>query len=546
MAILSWAAVLVVLAGTAGNDHAPIRREMEEAIASLDSGAYEKSVEVPEQIVLAYEWARGRAPEPDEFHTLLGLWGELDLKPSGLLSLAIRGKEPAITWEMCAEFAARKSARPQPSARTKALAAELLKAPPGEEGGTAPAKSSAGRAAVKSEPGVAYTTYFGYFHAHSNLSDGTGSPDEAYTSARTAGLDFFALTDHGELLLLWPWDDKWEQERSAADRADAPGEFAALCGFEWSSPLYGHVTVMNSDDYTDCVSSFRLGQLYDWLADRPDSFAEFNHPGYYAEAVADLQHFHLFENAVNQVVGVECWNGDAGFDRYYYAGNWDGPESYLDRANLNGWRVGPLGGEDNHGTDWGRMGRFRTGVQATELTREGIAEAFMSRRFYATEDDNLCLDFRCGGYPMGSMLDGEARVFEVRASDRDGEAFEEARLYRNGQLIESRAVTGGDVFEVFEDAAGEDAYYYVIVKQADDSDTNGRHDEAISSPIWFGKVGGAESGCYSPVFKEQPALAGWSNLAVLLVAAGALVRIKRTYPTDPTDRTDLTYKNRIE
>ena len=522
MVVMSLVAGLAVLVGTVGMEQELIRQEMEGAIASLDSGAYEKSVVVPEQIVLAYEWAQGRTPTPDEFHSLLGLWPELGLKPSDLLSFAIRGNERAITWDMCRDFVARKSARLQPSARTKALAAELLNTPPGKDEGRGPSKASAGRAAAKSEPGVAYNTYFGYLHAHSELSDGEGSPDEAYASARSAGMDFFALTDHAELLLMWPWDDKWEQLRSAADGADAPGKFAALWGFEWSSPLYGHVTVVNSEDYTDCLSSFRPVQLYDWLADRPDSFGRFNHPGYYGYAIADLLHFRLFENVVTQMVGVECWNEDDGFDKYYYDGNWEGPESYLDRANLNGWRVAPLGGEDNHRADWGRMGRFRTAVLATELTREAIAEAHVSRRFYATEDDNLCLDFRCGGYPMGSMLDGQAREFEVLAHDRDGEGFEEVRLYRNGQLIESRSVTGGDVFEVFDDASAEVAYYYVIVKQGDDSDANGRNDEAISSPIWFGNVGGAKSGCYSPLFKEQPASAAWSDLAVLMLAAGAL------------------------
>ena len=540
MAVISWVVGLAVLAGSAGMDQALIRREIEEAVASLDSESYQKSVEAPEQIVLAYQWAQGRAPDPDEFHTLLGMWTELNLKPSDLLSFAIRGREPAITWEMCAEFVARKTARPQPSAQTKALAADLLNTPLREQG-YEPEKSAEGPAAVKSVPGLAYNTYFGYLHAHSQLSDGRGTPDEAYAAAHAAGLDFFALTDHGELLLLWPWQDKWDQLRAASDRADAPGEYAALWGFEWSSPLYGHVTVMNSEDYTDCLSSFRLVQLYDWLAGRPDAFGRFNHPGYFDYAIADLLHFRLFDQAVNQMVGVECWNGEDGYDMYYYAGNWDGPESYLDRANLNGWRVAPLGGEDNHRTDWGRMGRFRTGVLATELTRDGIADAYMSRRFYATEDDNLCLDFRCGGYPMGSMLDGEARVFEVRAYDRDGEAFEEVRLYRNGQLIESRPVTGGDVLEEFEDASTEAGYYYVIVKQSDDSDANGRNDEAISSPIWFGNLDGVKGGCYSPLFKEeQQASAGWTDLAVLLLAAGALVRIKRTDPTDPT------YKNRIE
>ena len=533
MVVLSTVVALALSAGIASGDEALVQREMEAVIASLDAGAYQKSVDVPEQVVLAYEWAQGRTPNPEEFHTLLGMSSELNLKPSDLLSFAIRGSEPSITWEMCAAFVARKTPRPNPSGRTKALAADLLKASPRDDS-YVPVKSQAKPAPAKSEPGVAYNTYFGYLHAHSELSDGEGTPPAAYASARSAGMDFFALTDHAELLLLWPWQDKWDQLKSAADGADAPGEFAALWGFEWSSPLYGHATVVNSDDFTDCLSSFRLVQFYDWLAARPDAFGRFNHPGCFDYAIADLLHFRLFGQAVTQMVGVECWNEDDGFDRYFYGGSWNSAETYIDQANLNGWRVAPLGGEDNHYADWGRMGRFRTAVLATELTRDAIAEAYMSRRFYATEDDNLCLDFRCGGYPMGSVLDGQARVFEVRAYDRDGESFEEVRLYRNGQMIESRPVTGADIFETFEDTAAEPAYYYVIVKQADDSDSNGRDDEAISSPIWFGEMDGMKSGCYSPLFKEQPASAGLTDLAVWLLAAGALAKAGRTY------------KNRIE
>jgi hypothetical protein len=38
--------------------------------------------------------------------------------------------------------------------------------------------------------------YFGLMHAHTSFSDGEGTPDEAYTMAKEAGLDFFAITEH--------------------------------------------------------------------------------------------------------------------------------------------------------------------------------------------------------------------------------------------------------------------------------------------------------------------------------------------------------------
>jgi len=519
MTVLTFTLTAAFLFGGTGIDKNVVRGEMETVIASLDSENYAKAADAPEQIVLAYEWAQQRPPTPEEFHILLGLWHDLGLKSSEVLAFAIRGSRPEITWEMCAEFLARKSPAAQSSPRMKALAQDLMNTPVLPQLPKAAPSPPPARPPAKDAPGAAYNTYFGYLHAHSELSDGTGTPEEAYAGARDAGLDFFALTDHAELMRLWPWENDWGHARAAADAADEPGRFAALWGFEWSSPLYGHLNVINSQDYTDCLARFRLEDFYDWLVKRPEAFGRFNHPGSFDFTIFDLLHFRLFEHAVPQMVGVECWNGDDGFDVYHYAGNWTGPEPYIDLANLKGWRVGALGAEDNHRADWGRMGQFRTGVLATELTRDGIVDAYLNRRFYATEDGNLCLDFRCAGYPMGSVLDGGPRVFEVSAYDRDGETFEEVRLYRNGELIETRAVSGADVSESFEDASTAKAYYYVIVKQTDDSDANGRNDEAISSPIWFEQLEGVKFGCYSAGLEAEPASAGLGSLAVLALAA---------------------------
>jgi len=38
--------------------------------------------------------------------------------------------------------------------------------------------------------------YFGLMHSHTSFSDGEGTPDEAYTMAKEAGLNFFAITEH--------------------------------------------------------------------------------------------------------------------------------------------------------------------------------------------------------------------------------------------------------------------------------------------------------------------------------------------------------------
>jgi hypothetical protein len=189
-----------------------------------------------------------------------------------------------------------------------------------------------------------------------------------------------------------------------------------------------------------------------------------------------------------QLVGIETWNGNDSFDDYYYDGSWFSffDYSYWDVGNLRGWYLGALGGQDNHSPHWGTRNEFRTAVLAEGLTREQIVEAYLNRRFYATEDRDLYLDLRCQGYPMGARLSGVPREFEVTACDGSGDTFQEVRLYRDGTLLQTQAVSGDCVEVSFTDPSPIGAnYYYVIVRQNDDNDGNGRNDEAISSPIWI-------------------------------------------------------------
>lgn len=39
-----------------------------------------------------------------------------------------------------------------------------------------------------------YNIYYGYLHSHTGLSDGSGTPYDAYSSAKKAGLNFFATS----------------------------------------------------------------------------------------------------------------------------------------------------------------------------------------------------------------------------------------------------------------------------------------------------------------------------------------------------------------
>jgi hypothetical protein len=477
-------------------DATSIQQKIQDVIDFLDSPDYAEIVSWDEHVVLVYKLARGREPTPLEFFLLRAFLEDIGMKRSTALSVALRERARRTTWAQCRDFLNRvKISDFRADSDVREAARRLAAVPPSEiaevlKGMTDEAEIDRPRKEVDLETPVAnvrYKFYFGYLHAHSNLSDGEGDPEDAYVYAHLqGGLDFFALTDHAEYFDIWPWEDRWEELVSAAQAFYRPDRYVTLWGFEYSNPVYGHINVLNTADYVSAISKVLITEFYEWLSDRPEGFGRYNHPGDYDYLDSEFLHLELYPDVELQMVGIETWNGNDGFDKYYYDGGWETGFSYWDEGNRQRWYLGALGGQDNHSANWGTRNEFRTVVLALALTREDIIDAYRNRRFYATEDKDLYLDIRCEGYPMGSRLSGVRRVFTVRALDKGGDTFQEVRLYRNGSLLRTRAVSGSRIKEQFEDVSHtRPAYYYVIVQQTDDNDFNGRNDEAITSPIWI-------------------------------------------------------------
>jgi hypothetical protein len=89
--------------------------------------------------------------------------------------------------------------------------------------------------------------YWGDFHGHSSLSDGTGTPEHHYYYARyVACLDICALTDHGETMQFEL--GALDHSVGATNAAYDPGSFVALQGTEWTQTDTGHYTCIFSGD----------------------------------------------------------------------------------------------------------------------------------------------------------------------------------------------------------------------------------------------------------------------------------------------------------
>ena len=324
-------------------------------------------------------------------------------------------------------------------------------------------------AATTPRPAV-LSAYHGSIHNHTGYSDGQGTPDLAFTTGRANGLEFMAITDHSETLDGTEWLDTLAQANSHT----VPGTFIAMRGCEWSHSTQGHVNVYGTDrrpvvqsygyPYTDLVPT--LADLYVWLSQHPESWAEYNHPTYIP---FDWTYVARAEGAM-QLLEVGWGVG----------GNYRWDENKYVEALDAGWRVAPTLSADTHTSNWGSDNPGRAGIWATELTTAGVMEALTAMRTFATEDGNLELSLQCDGNWMGQrVLNDGALDCLVYVYDPDGEATANLALYTNGRNLVAQTTPPGNPYTwaVHVELGRASSYYFARAQQADGN-------RAVTAPIW--------------------------------------------------------------
>lgn len=323
---------------------------------------------------------------------------------------------------------------------------------------------------------------FGMLHSHSLYSDGRGLPQAAYQWARDEGeLDFFALSDHLEILHVPLPPDKWEKTMEFADQFYEPGVYVAMAGFEYSSGIdfeasaqagqfvfSAHNNVFFVDHlFPMIMMDYHL--FYDELRNCQDCLAQFNHPGWDGQTNWDGFEYQPDLDPQINLIEMSTWDVDA----------WP----YLFECLDQGWHVSPTWNQDNHNGEWGTEDDHRTGAWVDELTREGIRDVFENRRSFSTLDKNatilLMAQNECW---MGSELTGVSDAeFELSAFDPDAnDGFVSIEFYGPGmELFET--VDCGDktdcsatIFLNFPQSG------YVLGRA---NQTDG--DVLISAPIWL-------------------------------------------------------------
>jgi hypothetical protein len=240
-------------------------------------------------------------------------------------------------------------------------------------------------------------------HGHSNLSDGTGLPEDFFRYARdVGGLDAAALTDHdhhGAPRYLDENEDVWASIGSAVRRFHAPGRFVSLLGYEWTSWLQGHRHVLYPGEEGEVLSSLdprfeTPDQLWAALRDRHAlTFAHHSAGGpistnWSFAPPPDIE-------PVTEIVSVHgsSESDDAPLSIYNPV-----PGNFVRDALRLGYRFGFIGSGDSHDGHPGLAGIASgsgTGlaaIHAPKRTRKAILEALRARHTYATNGPRIYLE----------------------------------------------------------------------------------------------------------------------------------------------------------
>lgn len=338
-----------------------------------------------------------------------------------------------------------------------------------------------------------YNIYFGQIHSHTEYSDGAGTCDQAFNYAKNTAkqLDFLAVTDHSNsfdnadkaTLLDGSVSEEWKEGHALADKY-TDTDFVSLYGYEmtWSNGL-GHINTFNTDGFQSRTGasyntySTALQNYYATLKTDTESISQFNHPGTTFGDFSDFDHYDA--EIDNLITLIEVGNGEGAIGSSGYFPSYE----YYTRALDKGWHVSPTNNQDNHKGNWGDSNTARTVILADSLTRDNIYDALRNMRTYATEDNDLEINYTLNGEIMGTILEQTPENAEIAVSLKDptDEAIGKVEVIVNGGLSIAEEVIATNEATVKFNLPVSYSYYYIKVTEPD-------RNIAVTAPVWVSEV----------------------------------------------------------
>jgi hypothetical protein len=232
-------------------------------------------------------------------------------------------------------------------------------------------------------PGRGPGWYRGDLHLHTVHSDGQRNPDALARAARTAGLDFFASTEHNTHALNRSWGEH------------CPPGLLVLPGEEVTT-RHGHWLAVGLPErhWVDWRYGPRDGLFPGYAAGvrAAGGLVVAAHPAVPVPGTA-------WRFGYEQVDAIEVWNGHWNIDDEIALWIWD-------RLLRRGRRVAAVGGSDSHAS-CDPVGRPQVVVYADALSRTAVLDALRQGRGYLAESAGVSVDLtlRCGDRVAGPGAD---------------------------------------------------------------------------------------------------------------------------------------------
>lgn len=340
-----------------------------------------------------------------------------------------------------------------------------------------------------------YNHYYGLIHSHTENSDGHGTYEDAYYTAKFhAKLDFFAVTDHSNMfdnidkcnIKDGSLSSKWTNLMNVARDYNSPGKFLALTGFEMSYPFnidnpIGHINILNTKGFVSSSDEHyqnNLKNFYDTISKEDYCIAQFNHP---SDVFGRFNDFKYDANADEVISLFEVCNGynkDLSKNKIAF-------DDYQKCLDL-GWHVGPTANQDNHRTDWGLANEFRTVVLSPDLNENTFYDSLKNMRVYASQDKNIKIDYTINDEIMGSKIKNPTNLyFNISVIDKDyNDKIQSIEIISNkGKIVASKKFNSNLAKLELKINKVKESYYYVKVVQNNNK-------TSVTAPIWIEKDDG--------------------------------------------------------
>jgi hypothetical protein len=318
---------------------------------------------------------------------------------------------------------------------------------------------------------------WGDLQIHTGLSDGTGTPEDAYIYARdVAALDVAVVTDHDHWGMRFLDADpvQWERIKSAAEAAYVPGEFVTAVGYEWTNWIHGHRHVVFFGDGAALYSA--LDDRYDtpdelWAAlEGRDAITIAHHSAGGPVAVNWAYPPDPILEPITEIASVHGQSEAPSTPGVIYDSV---PGNFIIDQLDKGYRLGFIGSTDGHDGHPGLAHlAARTGglaaILAEDHTRASVLKAIRSRRVYATNGVRIILRFELGDHAMGAVIAPPRSPLIAKVRAVGTAPIERIELVRSGETVDSAIYADTVAYKEWTLAdlvAGE--FVYVRVLQSD-------------------------------------------------------------------------------